>query len=196
MIALRPLPWSADALEGWLSARTVAAHHGQHEAGYVQALNRMTAAAPGLRNLPVERLMLGRTDARPIAAQVYNHRFYWEGLAPTATPSPPPPGPLQAEIERTFGSLGRLRGRFLFLANAVLGSGWCWLTWNGRALVVEVTKDADNPVQAGRVPLLACDVWEHAYYLDYESRRGDYLKGFWNAVAWDVVALRLRLARL
>jgi Fe-Mn family superoxide dismutase len=176
---LPPLPYPASALAPVISARTVQFHYHRHHAGYLAALNRALAdQPPGPRTLvDVIRESAGqpgRTGRFNNAAQVWNHSFYWRCLGPRGGGQPE--GPLAAAIQRDFGNFASLREQLLAAARAQFGSGWVWLCAEGGRLTVRRTANAETPIrEPGVMPLLTLDVWEHAYYLDYQHRRADHV---------------------
>lgn len=200
--ALAPLPYPYDALEPVIDTRTMQIHHGKHHQAYVDNLNRAVAADPSLRGLTLEALM-ARMSTLPAAVRNnggghWNHDFFWrtmtrpgQGGAPSAA--------LAAAIDRDFGSLDKFKAAFKAAGTGRFGSGWAWLIvgTDGR-LQITSTPNQDNPLMdlvADRgTPLLGNDVWEHAYYLQYQNRRGDYLDAWWQVVDWSVVSQRYAAA--
>ena len=195
---LPPLPWPADALEPVISAGAVVLHHQKHHRGYVDKLNDLVL---GTRHaeLPLE-VLIRATAADPLkkdiynnASQVWNHAFFFQGLKP--------PGPslvperLRALIEIEFGSLAALNGQFARIAVTRFGSGWAWLVLRSRRLEILSTPNAGSPIITDAIPLLAVDLWEHAYYLDYHDRRQAYVRAVLEMlVDWETVARRAALA--
>ena len=188
-ILLPALPYAADALAPAISPRTVEFHYGKHHAGYVKTLNTLIPGTP-YENLPLPDIVRlaarnGDTAVFNQAAQSWNHAFYWESLAPAGTAGAPE-GPLAAAIDRDFGGLAPLLDALKTAAVKRFGSGWAWLVRNadGR-LAVESTANADTPlVRDGVTPLLVIDVWEHAYYLDWQNRRPDYVQAVLALLDW------------
>ncbi len=174
---LPPLPWPEDALEPVISARTIGFHYGKHHKGYLDNLNKLVQGSD-LAGQPLEKVVTavaGKPDKVAIfnnAAQVWNHTFYWHSLKPRAGG---PPASLMKKIEASFGSLEALKKELHAAAVGQFGSGWAWLVRDGEKLRVVKTPNADVPFVEGLVPLLTIDVWEHAYYLDYQNRRADYV---------------------
>jgi Fe-Mn family superoxide dismutase len=191
---LPDLPWPGDALAPQMSAKTLALHHGKHHAAYVEKLNRLVKGTE-FEELSLEEIVL-QADAGPIfdnAAQHWNHSFFWPGLRPAGGDGPA--GDLRSAIASRFDSLPGLKKKFNELAAANFGSGWTWLVADRRGgLDIVNTGNAGTPLRDGKRPLLVCDVWEHAYYVDYENRRPDFLDAFWEIVDWDCVAARLAAA--
>lgn len=185
---LPPLPYGKDALEPHLSAETLDFHYGKHHQAYVTNLNNLT---PGTE---YEHLTLAeiirKAPAGAIfnnAAQVWNHTFYWNSLSPQGGGEPS--GRLAEAIMRTFGSFAKFKEEFTRCAVGTFGSGWAWLVKNpDGTLGIVSTSNAGCPLTAGQTPLLTCDVWEHAYYIDYRNARPKYVEAFWNLVNWDFAA--------
>lgn len=186
---LTPLPYALDALEPVLSRETLEFHHGKHHRTYVEKLNGLVEGS-AMAGRTIEELMARSTGTLfNNAAQVWNHDFYFAGMAPNAGGDPQ--GELGKLLRSSFGSLEKFRETFRKHAVDNFGSGWTWLvkTRDGQ-LVVRNTDDADNPLSSGDTPLLCCDVWEHAYYIDYRHERPRYVDAFWKVVNWDVVLKR------
>lgn len=183
-IRLPSLPYPLDALEPHVSAETLELHHGRHHRSYVETLNRLLDERD-LAGSPLADLI--RTQEGPVfenAAQAWNHAFYWHSMAP-----PPAPGivdgPLLSAIQRDIGGPEELRDRFKEAALSRCGSGWAWLVQGTDGhLEVAVTKDAGCPLRVGLRPLIVCDLWEHAYYLDHRNKRGSYLDAWWEIANW------------
>ncbi len=187
---LPPLPFAYDALEPHLDARTMEIHHTKHHQAYINAANKALEARPDLRELTGEQL-LSRLDAfdEPLRSTLrnqlgghLNHAFFWTLLA---APAEYRPGPLQAAIAKTFGSVDAFKKEFAQAAASRFGSGWAWLVWQNGALRVISTPNQDSPLMQGAQPLIGLDVWEHAYYLSYQNRRADYVQAFWRVLNWD-----------
>jgi superoxide dismutase, Fe-Mn family len=171
-----PLPYAKDALAPRISARTVDIHYEKHHKGYLRKLRDALEDKP-LAQEPLEAIICATDDPQVfnLAAQVWNHTFYWQSLAPPGGASQPS-GELAEAVERDFGSLTSLRRRLAEAANGEFGSGWAWLLKDPESrLLVTSSSDADNPVRSGLKPLLTIDVWEHAYYLDYQNERDRYV---------------------
>jgi len=185
---LMKLPYPETALEPYISAETVQYHYGKHHQGYVNKLNALVAGTP-YDGAPLLRIIEQCEDAIfNNAAQVFNHDFYWLGLSPEATE---PSVELSDMIERDFGSMDAFKEKFLAAAAGLFGSGWTWLILTDEnKLVIEQTSNADTPVrhQHGKTPLLVCDVWEHAYYIDRRNARPEYLENWWKLVNWHFVS--------
>lgn len=171
-----PLPYPKDALAPHISARTVDIHYEKHHKGYLRKLKDAIEGKP-LAEKSLEEIVVAAEDPHVfnVAAQVWNHTFYWSSLAPDAPREPS--GPLAEAVDREFRSLEKLRRQLAEAANGEFGSGWAWLLKDreGR-LRVTSSSDADNPVRSSLTPLLTIDVWEHAYYLDYQNERTRYVK--------------------
>ena len=189
---LPALPWDENALAPAISAETIGFHYGKHHAGYLTKLN---AAADGsdwadLDLQGVIRHCHGKPELQGIfnnAAQVWNHTFYWESLAPGGSA---PGGALAERIDEDFGGLEAFRDAFGQAAAGQFGSGWAWLVDQGGKLAITTTGNADTPLTDGLTCLLTVDVWEHAYYLDYQNRRPDYLAAVLELLDWNRAAER------
>lgn len=175
---LPPLPYAENALDPVISASTIGFHYGKHHKGYVDTLNKLVADTE-LANLPLEKLITetaGKADKVAIfnnAAQTWNHSFYWRSLRPKGGE---PTGALKQRIDASFGNLDACKKELAAAATSQFGSGWAWLVLDADKLKVVKTGNAETPLTAGVKPLLTIDVWEHAYYLDYQNRRADYVK--------------------
>jgi Fe-Mn family superoxide dismutase len=175
---LPPLPCADNALDPVISANTIGFHYGKHHKGYVENLNKLVAGTE-FANLTLEQIIAqtaGKADKSAIfnnAAQTWNHTFYWHSLKPKGGGEPP--AVLKKKIEISFGTLDACKKELATAAMAQFGSGWVWLVLNGDTLEVTKTANAEVPMTAGLKPLLTIDVWEHAYYLDYQNRRADYV---------------------
>ena len=198
--AVPDLGYPFDALEPHIDARTMEIHHDKHHAAYVTNHNAALEGT-GLDDQPIEQLIanLGqvpedkRTAVRNNGGGHANHTLFWEIMGPEGGGAPD--GELAAAIDEAFGSLDALKAAVNDAGVKRFGSGWTWLVWNGSGLAVESTPNQDSPVMEGRTPLLGIDVWEHAYYLNYQNRRPDYLAAWWNVVSWEAVAAKLAAAR-
>jgi Fe-Mn family superoxide dismutase len=189
---LTPLPYALDALEPVISRETLEFHHGKHHQAYVDKLNGLVEDS-AMAGRMLEDVMARSTGALfNNAAQVWNHDFYFAGMAPAAGGEPQ--GELGKLLRSSFGSLEKFRETFRKHAVDNFGSGWTWLVKRDGQLVVRNTDDADNPLRSGDTPLLCCDVWEHAYYLDYRHERPRYVDAFWKVVDWNVVLQRFAKA--
>ncbi|MBR5432934.1 MAG: superoxide dismutase [Bacteroidales bacterium] len=186
---LMKLPYAADALEPIISKQTIEFHHGKHLAGYVNNLNNLIQGID-FQNLSLEEIVL-KSDGgiRNNAGQILNHNLYFEQFA--KAPKSVPMGKLADAITRDFGSFDAFKDEFQKKGATLFGSGWVWLSAdkNGKLVITQET-NASNPIQQGLRPLLTFDVWEHAYYLDYQNRRPDHLAALWQIVDWSVVEKR------
>ncbi len=196
---LPDLGYPHDALEPHIDARTMEIHHGRHHAAYTANLNAALKGHPELHGKSADELVadLGvlpagiRMAVRNNGGGYVNHNLFWQLMAPGGEGAPG--GDLAAAIDAAFGSLDDFKGRVAAAAIGRFGSGWAWLTADGTgALEVVSTANQDTPVMDGKTPLLGIDVWEHAYYLNYQNRRPDYVAAFWNVVNWTVVGERYR----
>ena len=184
------LPYPTDALEPHISSETLEYHHGKHHASYVKKLNKQVPGTEFESASLKEIIMKASGSIFNNGAQVWNHTFYWNCLTPDGGGEPE--GALASSIDEAFGSLTQFRERFTESAATNFGSGWTWLVKNpDGALEIVNTGNAGNPMTDGSQPLLTCDVWEHAYYIDYRNARNKYLDAFWNLVNWDFVAQNL-----
>ncbi len=183
---LPPLPYAENALDPVISANTIGFHYGKHHKGYVDTLNKLIAGTE-FANLSLEKLIAetaGKADRVAIfnnAAQTWNHTFYWRSLRPKGRGEPP--AALKQRIDASFGNLDACKKELATVATTQFGSGWAWLVLEAGKLKVVKTGNADAPLAKGMTPLLTIDVWEHAYYLDYQNRRADYV----NAVIGKLV---------
>jgi superoxide dismutase, Fe-Mn family len=175
---LPPLPYADSALDPVISARTIGFHYGKHHKGYVDTLNKLVAGTE-LEGQSLEKVIAataGKADKVTIfnnAAQAWNHTFYWRSLRPKGGGEPP--AGLKQKIEAAFGSLDACRKALATAAATEFGSGWAWLVLDAGKVKVVKTNNAETPLTMGMQPLLTIDVWEHAYYLDYQNRRADYV---------------------
>jgi Fe-Mn family superoxide dismutase len=183
-IELPKLPFEKNALAPHISEKTLEFHYGKHHAGYVTKLNAAIDADSSLAGKALEDLI--RTQKGGVfnnAAQVWNHTFYWNSLKPGGGGEPR--GAIADAINKAFGSFGDFKNAFSAAAGGHFGSGWAWLVKDGSGLAIVDTHDAGNPLTEGKTPVLTCDVWEHAYYLDYQNARPSYIEAWWNLVNWD-----------
>ncbi len=192
--SLPNLPYAEDALEPHIDARTMGIHHGKHHAGYTTKLNAALEGHDDLAALSIEEL-LGKLDSLPDAIKgavqnngggYANHCLFWEVMSPDGGGAPS--GDLAAAIDSDLGGLDAFKEAFANAAGTRFGSGWAWLSVHNGKLEVSSTPNQDSPLMAGNTPILGLDVWEHAYYLNYQNRRPDYVGAFWNVVNWDKVA--------
>lgn len=189
---LPELPWARDALAPAISRETVDYHYGKHHATYVAKLNELIAGT-AFENADLEEIVRKSEKGSGIynnACQHWNHTMYWQCLTPDGTGGPS--GELKSAIERDFGSFDAFVEQFTQKATTLFGSGWTWLVDDGGKLGIANTGDGDTPMRDGANVLLTCDVWEHAYYIDYRNARPKYVEGFWRLVDWEFAAKRLR----
>ncbi|MBR5784062.1 MAG: superoxide dismutase [Bacteroidales bacterium] len=189
---LPPLPYATDALEPFLSKRTVEYHYGKHHAAYIENTNKYVRDTHFQNSNNLEELVL-HADGILFnnAAQAWNHTFYWHCFSPTGGGMPT--GTLANRIDRDFGSFDEFKTKFAIAATSLFGSGWVWLVekTDGK-LEILPTANAENPLRFERNPILTCDVWEHAYYLDKQNRRAEYVNEFWDKVDWKAAEKRLK----
>lgn len=188
-VTLPELPYSKDVLEPHISANTLDFHHGKHHNAYVTNLNKLIAGTP-MENLSLEDIILksakdpAMTGVFNNSAQVWNHTFYWNCMKKNGGGKPS--GKLASAIDKTFGSFDKFIDEMKNAAATQFGSGWAWLVKEGDVLKIMKTSNADTPMVHGAKAILTIDVWEHAYYLDFQNRRPDYIAAFFeNLVNWD-----------
>jgi len=183
-IELPPLPYARNALAPHISAETLDFHYGKHHQAYVDNLNKMipgTEFADATLETIVKKAQGGMFNN---AAQIWNHTFYWNSLSPNGGGEPK--GKLADAIVKAFGSFAAFKEEFTKVALGTFGSGWAWLVQRADGtLAIVSTANAATPITGTDKPLLTCDVWEHAYYVDYRNARGKYVEAFWNLVNWD-----------
>jgi len=194
-MVLPPLPYADDALAPVISANTIGFHYGRHHRGYLDNLNKLIAGT-AFADMPLEKIVAataGKADQTAIfnnAAQTWNHTFYWQSLRPGGGGEPP--AALRQRIEAAFGSVDACRKELSAAAVGQFASGWAWLVADGATLKVTRTGNADTPLTTGLKPLLTIDVWEHAYYLDYQNRRADYVNAVIDKLLnWEFAAKNL-----
>ena len=192
--ALPPLPWAENALEPHISAKTIEFHYGKHHRTYVEKLNKAVEGKK-LADMKIEELIVetGKDPASTSifnnAAQAWNHAFYWKCMTPKGGE---PTGKLGDMLKADLGGLEGFKKEFGEAANGQFGSGWAWLVLENGKLRIVKTGNADTPIARGGKPLLVCDVWEHAYYLDYQNKRADYVSAFLeHLVNWEFAAANL-----
>lgn len=193
---LPSLPYSYEALEPHIDARTMEIHHTKHHQAYVNNLNAALEKAPELQKKSLDDLMKGinsvpeavRTAVRNNGGGHWNHSMFWEIMAPKAGGEPG--GKLAAAIKTAFGDFAKFKEQFAAAAAGRFGSGWAWLVNDGGKLSITSTPNQDNPLMEGKHAILGLDVWEHAYYLKYQNRRPDYVTAWWNTVNWSAVEKR------
>ena len=196
---LPPLPWSEGALEPVISARTIGLHYGKHHATYVKKLNELVAGTR-FADMPLEQVIAATTGGEETkkifnnAAQAWNHTFFWNCLAPNAGGEPPKA--LAARIEQSFGGYAQFKEQFAKTAVETFGSGWAWLVARDDKLEILSTSNAGTPITMGATPLLTIDVWEHAYYIDYENRRPEFVDAvIGKLLNWSFAASQLEKAQ-
>jgi len=195
-----PLPYGFDALEPHIDAKTMEIHHDKHHAAYVTNLNAALEGTEWIDH-PIESVLSSlesipedkRAAVRNNGGGHANHTLFWEIMGPNGGGEPS--GGLAEAIASTFGGLDELKKLVNDAGVKRFGSGWTWLIWDGTGLAVKSTPNQDTPIMDADVPLLGIDVWEHAYYLNYQNRRPDYLEAWWNVVSWETVAARYEEAR-
>lgn len=178
--SLPNLPYAATALEPHISARTFEFHHGKHHKAYVDKANELVKGT-ALEGMPLEQAVIEshKQGIGPLfnnIGQIYNHNLFWDSMTPNGGGEAP--APLLDEITKSFGSFDSFKEQFVNAGIGQFGSGWVWLVANAGKLEIVKTANAETPLTDGKNPLLVCDVWEHAYYLDYQNRRADFLKVF------------------
>jgi len=195
---LPPLPYAKDALQPHISSATLEFHYGKHHAGYVNILNDIAKADAKIAGKSVEELVQTLEPGRPfnMAAQIWNHTFYWNSMSPKGGGAPT--GAILKLINESFGSFDAFKTEFSAAAGGHFGSGWAWLVLDAGKLKVVQTHDAGCPLSkqastGGGIgkPLLTCDVWEHAYYIDYKNARPEYVKAWWNLINWEFATQNL-----
>jgi Fe-Mn family superoxide dismutase len=190
-----PLPYDYNALEPTIDEATMKLHHDKHHQAYVDKANDALAGTDlesktigdliaGLNDVPEDK----RTAVRNQGGGHLNHSLFWESMSPDGGGEPE--GDLASAIDEAFGSFDEFKEKFEAAGVAQFGSGWVWLVVDGDKLAIVTTANQDNPITDGKTPLVGNDVWEHAYYVSYRNRRPEYLKAWWNVVAWDKVAER------
>lgn len=199
---LPALPYASDALEPHIDARTMEIHHGKHHAGYTNNLNAALEKAPELQGRTIESLLSNLSELpesvrgaiRNNGGGFYNHLHFWNWMSPNGGGEPT--GDLGAAITKTFGSFDAFKEKFKGAAATRFGSGWGWLVVNKAGeLEIISTANQDTPLELGCTPVLGVDVWEHAYYLNYQNRRPDYLEAFFKVVNWEYAASLYAAAR-
>lgn len=180
------LPFEQTALQPYISAETISYHYGKHHAGYVSKLNSLIEGTEYEEKSLEYIVKYAHNAIFNNAAQIYNHDFYWKGLSNTPTA---PSVELLGLIEHSFGSMSAFENAFLAAGASLFGSGWVWLSIsNEKRVEIKMTSNADTPIRHGDTPLLTCDVWEHAYYIDYRNTRQEYLSNWWKLINWNFVS--------
>jgi Fe-Mn family superoxide dismutase len=199
--SLPALPYAASALAPHIDEQTMNIHHGKHHQGYVNKLNKALEGS-GMTGMTIEEVLMKvqptDTAIRNNGGGHYNHTLFWESMK-SATGNNMPTGAVADAINAQFGSFDNFKTKFKEAATGVFGSGWAWLTTSGNSLNISSTANQDNPLMANVVdavatPLLGLDVWEHAYYLNYQNKRADYVDAFFNIINWETVAQRMAAA--
>lgn len=192
MFTLIELPYTIEALEPVISAQTLSFHHGKHLQAYVDNLNKLLSSSE-FEGMALEEIVR-KAPAGPVfnnAGQILNHELYFTQFRPVGEASQGPDGALAAQIEKQWGSVDAFMAEFEAKGTGLFGSGWVWLSADGDgSLVITQEQGASNPVVKGLKPLLTFDVWEHAYYLDYQNRRAVHLSALWQIIDWKVIAAR------
>ena len=185
------LPYAYDALAPHISKETLEFHHDKHHAAYVNKLNELTKGTPHEKESLEQIIKSSSGTLFNQAGQHFNHSFYWKCMGPKAGGDAR--GPVADAIKKSFGDFASFKQKFGEAATGHFGSGWAWLIRDREGeLKVIATHDADNPIKHGDHALLTCDVWEHAYYIDYRNARPKYIEAFWNVVNWDFVNQNLK----
>ncbi|HZG83157.1 MAG TPA: superoxide dismutase [Brevibacillus sp.] len=198
---LPALPYAHDALEPHIDKQTMEIHHGRHHATYVNNLNAALEGHADLQGKSVEELISNldalpegiRTAVRNNGGGHANHTLFWEVMSPNGGGAPT--GELADAINAAFGSFDNFKAEFAKAATGRFGSGWAWLIADGGKVAITSTANQDSPIMEGKTPILGLDVWEHAYYLNYQNKRPDYIAAFWNVVNWDEVSKRFAAAK-
>jgi Fe-Mn family superoxide dismutase len=184
---LPELPYSKDALAPMISAETLEYHYGKHHKTYVDNLNKLIPGTEFEKMTLEEIIRKASGGTFNNAAQIWNHTFYWSCLGPNGGGEPT--GELAGAINRTFGTFAQFKEKFSATATTLFGSGWAWLVKNpDGSLAIEPASNAGNPLKDNKKPLLTCDVWEHAYYIDYRNARAKYVESYWKLVNWEFTA--------
>lgn len=191
-IELPKLPYAMDALSPHISKETLEYHYGKHHKAYVDKLNAAIEGGKYAKTSLEDMIRESKGESKVFnnAAQTWNHTFYWNCLSPNGGGEPG--GALSDAIKKSFGSFEKFREQFSDASATLFGSGWTWVVKDrGNQLSIVQTKDADNPLTQGKEPVLTCDVWEHAYYIDYRNARPKYIEAFWKVINWDFMEKNL-----
>lgn len=199
--SLPNLPYAYNALEPHIDARTMEIHHQKHHAGYVSKLNDALSKHSQWQGKSIEEVLRNigqipddiRTAVRNNGGGHANHSLFWEAMGPSGGGEPT--GGVGDAIRSAFGDFGSFRDKFAAAATGRFGSGWAWLVVDGGEVSLKDTPNQDSPLMEGQTPILGLDVWEHAYYLNYQNRRPDYVQAWWNVVNWSEVEKRYQTAR-
>jgi Fe-Mn family superoxide dismutase len=191
---LHPLPYKLDALEPYISERTLQFHHDKHHQAYINNLNNLVSGTK-YENSDLETIIkVSEGSLFNNASQAWTHTFFFEELINSEGNSLK--GPFAKVIISNFGSVQYFKETFIKLGTNLFGSGWVWLLWNPKGTIeLFQESNAGNPLRKGLTPLLSCDLWEHAYYLDYQNRRTEYLEAFWKLINWEIIERRYSEAR-
>ncbi len=198
----QPLKYPSNAIEPYIDQQTMEIHHGRHYNTYVTNYNKALESAPQLDGKPLEEVLASNLAAVPDAIKTVvrnngggasNHEIFWDLLTPGGPKQPV--GNLAKAIDSTFGSFDKFKEEFTKAATTRFGSGWAWLTKAGGKIEVSSTANQDSPYMEGKTPVVALDVWEHAYYLKYQNKRPDYIGAFWNVINWQVAEERFNAAK-
>ncbi len=188
---LPKLPYALDALAPHISKQTLEFHYGKHHQTYVDNLNKLLPGTEFEKSTLEEIIMKASGGIFNNAAQIWNHTFYWNCLSPQG--GGVPTGKIADALNKSFNSFEEFKEKFTNASVSLFGSGWAWLVQNAdNKLEIVQESNAGNPMKNGKTPLLTCDVWEHAYYLDRQNRRAEYITSFWNLVDWKSVESRLK----
>jgi len=198
---LPALPYAANALEPHIDEQTMNIHHGRHHQAYINNVNAALEGHDDLSSKSIEDLISNldavpeniRTAVRNNGGGHANHSLFWQVMSPNGGGAPT--GELADAINSTFGSFDAFKEEFAKAAATRFGSGWAWLIVDGGKVAVTSTPNQDSPLMEGKTPILGLDVWEHAYYLNYQNKRPDYISAFWNVVNWDEVSKRFAAAK-
>jgi len=201
MYTVPDLPYEFDALSPAIEEKIMRLHHDKHHAGYVKNTNDALAQHEELLALPIEELIQNldkvpeniRTKVRNNAGGHANHSLFWTIMTPLSGSKPS--SELESKLLSTFTDMETFKSNFTEAATGIFGSGWAWLTLKNGELTIETTPNQDSPFMSGSTPLLGLDVWEHAYYLQYENRRPEYVQAWWNIVNWEEVSRRFEQAK-
>jgi len=186
---LPKLPFKLNALEPYISKKTLEFHYGKHHQAYVNNLNKLTQGTKFENKTLEDIIKEAEGGIYNNGAQVWNHTFYFESFSSEGIGEPA--GELMEAINKSFGSFSEFKEKFTNAAATLFGSGWAWLVMNNKGkLKIIQESNAGNPIRNELKPILTCDVWEHAYYLDYQNKRPDYIEAFWNLINWDIIGKR------
>jgi len=186
---LPKLPFKLNALEPYISKKTLEFHYGKHHQAYVNNLNKLTRGTKFENKTLKDIIKEAEGGIYNNGAQVWNHTFYFESFSSEGGGEPA--GELMEAINKSFGSFSEFKEKFTNAAATLFGSGWAWLVMNNKGkLKIIQESNAGNPIRNELKPILTCDVWEHAYYLDYQNKRPDYIEAFWNLINWDIIGKR------